>query len=75
MKVRELLELLEGVDGEAEVRIVHQPNYPLEARLGGVRLHSESVDQDGDEDPEGEEIVYLVEGSHVGYGKRWVFQP
>ena len=36
MKVSELLELLEDVDGDAEVRLAFQPSWPLQYRIGEV---------------------------------------
>ncbi len=36
MKVRELIERLEDLDGEAEVRFAYQENYPLQDDIRGV---------------------------------------
>lgn len=57
MKVVELLEALEGMPQDAEVRLAHQPNYPLEYRINDV----------ADATVDGETIVYIAEGGQVGY--------
>lgn len=36
MNVGELMEMLEGMDENAEVRIAYQPNYPLQCAVGAV---------------------------------------
>jgi hypothetical protein len=64
MTVKELIEILECLDGDAEVTIMSQPNYPLEHRIDNV-VTSHDIG-DGDQPIE----VYIVEGSQVGYGKR-----
>lgn len=38
MRVGELKELLEDVDDELELRIAHQPNWPLALTVAGVRV-------------------------------------
>ena len=43
MKVRELLELLEDLDGEMEVSIAYQPNYPLAADATHVMVRGGEV--------------------------------
>lgn len=37
MRVRELIELLEELDPDMEVKIAYQPNYPLCAEADDVR--------------------------------------
>jgi len=76
MKVSELIDLLEELDSDAEVRLMCQPSYPIEHHVRGVVTKSElssEVCNTG-------EVVYLVEGSQAGYGikeaweltnKRW----
>lgn len=44
MKVKELLELLEEVDENAEVRIAYQPNYPLQVSVSCVTDLTENSD-------------------------------
>lgn len=36
MTVGDLIQLLETMDEDAEVRLAHQPNYPFDYRVGGV---------------------------------------
>lgn len=45
MNVRELMELLEGLNPDAEVRVATQQNYPLQSSLYGVTT-SEDMDAD-----------------------------
>ena len=67
MTVRELIDLLEGHDGETEVRLATQPNYPLQSFISGVASLQDLQDsgeiEQGDEmlTPE-ENIVYITEG-------------
>ena len=73
MTVSELMEHLEEMNPDAEVRLMTQRHYPLEARLYGVcesaELRSrEDGEDDDDDDGEIEPVVYLVEGDQVGYG-------
>jgi hypothetical protein len=57
MTVQDLIDSLEGMDPEAEVRFASQPNYPFEYSIYGV-IETEI---------EGETIVYLEEGNQIGY--------
>ena len=73
MKVRQLIDLLSEYQADAEVRLVTQPHWPLEHALEGVVSKSEidAHEADDNEDvPEPEvDVVYLLEGSHHGYGR------
>lgn len=81
MKIGELIErlqeLAEEVGDDAEVRLMTQPNYPFEnsiqgacsgAEINGCEEGDEGDDQDGD--VEGDDVVYIVEGSQLGYGSK-----
>ena len=68
MKVRDLIDILSDHDPEAEVRMMIQPSYPLEAGLDGV-VSDGQIREHEDEPEEGEPVVYLLQGSHVGYGR------
>jgi len=68
VKVRQLLDLLAEYSPEAEVRLVYQPNYPLQSALGGVVGESEIRDHEGGDLGDEPEIVYLLEGEPLGYG-------
>ncbi len=71
MKVRDLLELLADYDEDAEVRIAHQPNWPLRLELDRIVSSEELADEDEndgfgddeDNDPK-EQLVWLVAGGH-----------
>ena len=69
MKVRQLLDLLSEYSPEAEVRLIHQPNYPLLSALGGVVGESEVRDHEGGDLGDEPEVVYLLEGEPLGYGR------
>ncbi len=78
MTVRELIELLEDYDETMEVRIAHQPNYPLESSIAGVASAREAVEA---ADPEADEnsveipnVVYIAEGRQLGYGDRRIWE-
>lgn len=72
MKVKELIELLQEQDGDAEVRLAHQPNYPMDYALRGIAATEDWVDGIEPADEENQ-IVYLVEGERLGYGRRDVW--
>ena len=57
MTVRDILNALDGLDPETEVRFAFQPNYPLEY----------SIDDIVEVNIDGEEIVYLGQGEQIGY--------
>lgn len=63
MTVRELIEELEYLDGNTEVRFASQPSWPFEYSIRSVVVA-------GIEDSQTEEItdvVYLEEGRQIGY--------
>lgn len=72
MTVDELRELLEDYDGGTEVRIMSQQAWPFENAIYGVTASSEfgPEDQDDEETEQREDVVYLVEGSQLGYGDK-----
>ena len=56
MKVRDLIELLEGMDPNADVFIMAQPSWPFEHSLSGVCQRSDFTEADEcDDDEEVEE--------------------
>jgi hypothetical protein len=73
MNVGELRELLEGLDDDVEIRLAQQPSWPFEysiARIEVVDLGDADEDEaDGraDADDSDEQIVYIAEGSQLGY--------
>ncbi len=72
MTVGEMKELLEDMDDEMEVRIAHQPSWPLQYTVGDV-IDAPIFDLDDlEDDPENDEVIvpddcervaYIVEGS------------
>jgi hypothetical protein len=73
MNVQELIELLEDVEDQtAEVRLAHQPHYPLQYKVAGVAVPAEDgepeLDDFDDDAPEQdaqvENVVYILEGDH-----------
>jgi hypothetical protein len=67
MTVNELIMLLEDMDGDTEVRLAIQPSWPFEYSVGSIvrcsPLEYEEYDREGD----GESVVYIGEGSQLGY--------
>ncbi len=86
MTLNELIAKLEeikeqfGDNGEMEVRLMSQPNWPFEWTIRGVTCNhffpneeDEYEPEDGEDLPEPEEvepIIYVCEGTQLGYGNR-----
>ena len=80
MTVAELKEELENYDDGQTVRIMSQPNWPFQYSLRGVvstddiKSHESEPDEPTEgsknRDKDGNEIIYLVEGSQKGYGSK-----
>jgi len=62
MTVQDLIEILEDMDPEAEVRLAMQPAWAMEYTIGNV-VEVTNDPEDQDSTP----IVYLSEGNWVGY--------
>ena len=54
MTAHELMEILEGVDPETEIRFASQPSWPFEYEIRGT-VESENG------------IIYITEGRRLGY--------
>ena len=74
MTLRELIEELEehaqDFGDETEVRLAQQPNWPFEYSVGAtVAIDPASAleDEDDEEIEDGKTIVYIGEGSQLGY--------
>lgn len=81
MTVGQLMEMLEGLDSDMEVRFASQPSYPFEYDIENVyvvdmlgdedeppRWNTDEVECDEQNENEGGKfIVYLAEGSQIGY--------
>jgi len=77
MKVRELIELLEDQDPDAEVFIMSQENWPFENAVAGVAVREEMIEDDDDlnDEPRYERgtaanDVFIVEGEQLRYGSK-----
>jgi len=76
MKVDELIEILEGyrdeIGGDAEVRLMTQQNWPFENSIHGLASGAEINDSEDDDDDDvaSDAVVYIVEGSQLGYGTK-----
>ena len=63
MTVRELIEELQFMNQDAEVRFASQPNWPFEYDIDSIV----SVEIENRRTGEDEEVVYLEEGRQIGY--------
>lgn len=82
MKVRDLIEILEDQDPDAEVLIMSQENWPFENAIAGVAIREDFVDDDeeDEDDEDGTERqyekgtapndVFIVEGQQLRYGSK-----
>jgi len=79
MKVRDLIEMLEDQDPDAEVLIMSQENWPFENAIAGVAIREDFVDHDEDDEPGDEgryekgtapNDVFIVEGQQLRYGSK-----
>ena len=66
MTVEELLDQLDGLPLHAEIRIASQPSWPFEYAVQGVYA-AEAGEPDDDEASDELPVVYLAEGSQLGY--------
>lgn len=91
MTIQELIDELEDMRDafgeDAEVRLMMQPNWPLEYSIGGIndseaikearKYDDEEYDEDEDEGPDpdddSEPIVYLLEGRQLCYGDKYAW--
>jgi hypothetical protein len=81
MKVRDLIEILEDQDPDAEILIMSQQSWPFENAIAGVAVREEIVEDDEDLDDEEREEpryekgtaandVFIVEGQQLRYGSK-----
>lgn len=80
MTVDELIERLEEyrelIGGDTEVRLMTQQNWPFENSICGIvsgKEINDAADEDNpsdDDDVDEDAIVYIVEGSQLGYGTK-----
>jgi hypothetical protein len=78
MTVGTLKEILQYVDDDMEIRLAHQPSWPLEFTVSDAvvvdinqtedeMFEDEPDDGTRSEDNEVKEILYICEGSSTGY--------
>lgn len=77
MTVGELMERLDQLDPDSEVRWAAQPSWPFEYSIADVVpvIEDEIVDEEDAEEamqeipesPKRDDIIYLVEGTQIGY--------
>ena len=63
MTVAQLIEELEHIDPDTEVRFASQPNWPFEYSINDVV----EVEVENRRTGESETVVYLEEGLQIGY--------
>ena len=64
--IQRLQEVEEAIGGDAEVRLLIQPNYPLSLSVAGVVSYRE-VELEEDEEPE-TPTVWILQGDEEEYG-------
>ena len=76
MTLNDLIERLEEyrdlLGEDCEVRLMTQQNWPFENTITGLASGAEinGADDDDDEDVEADAVVYIVEGTQLGYGSK-----
>ena len=63
MTVRQLIEELEFMNQDAEIRFASQPNWPFEYSIADIV----SAEIENPRTGEAKEVVYLAEGHQIGY--------
>ena len=84
MTLNEIIERLEeyrdDLGGDCEVRLMTQQNWPFENAITGLASRAEIIasdeDSDDDEDDEADDgpMVYIVEGTQLGYGSKQAWE-
>jgi hypothetical protein len=74
MTIDELIERLEDyrdeIGGESEVRLMTQANWPFENTIFGLCSTDEIRDASESEDEPDDDVLYIVEGTQLGYGTK-----
>ncbi|MBK8482458.1 MAG: hypothetical protein IPL40_15045 [Proteobacteria bacterium] len=81
MNVKQLIEILEDLDPDAEVLLMSQQSWPFENGIAGVAVREDLVEDDEDLDDEEREEprfekgtaandVFIVEGQQLRYGSK-----
>ena len=81
MTIDELIERLEeyreALGGDIEIRLMSQPNWPFEYSFAGLVSSNELRELDEEDfDPQeaNEHVLYLVEGTQLGYGSKQAWE-
>lgn len=74
--IEQLREHRDNLGGDVEVRLMTQPNWPFENTVAGVVSSAEINEQDelDDSDVESDSVIYIVEGTQLGYGSKRAWQ-
>lgn len=76
MTLNQLIERLEEyrvlLGDDCEVRLMTQQNWPFENTITGLVSGEEinADDDDEDQDVENDAVVYIVDGTQLGYGSK-----
>lgn len=83
MKVRELIEILEDMDPDADVFVMSQESWPFECSVAGVAERGDWLEEDPEAEPWSRRDrwgaseaqlpandVFIVEGSQLRYGAK-----
>jgi hypothetical protein len=71
MKVQDLLNVLEDLNPEMEIRVVIQPSAPIEYEVKGMVLQSEV--ETAYTAPNENDVLFLLAGKQIGYTNKKVF--
>jgi len=78
MNVKELMDILQKQDPNAQVKLISQPNWPLEYDIKGIVTRDDLNDEDNhirSRRPQNTPSdVLIVEGEQIGYGSKaaWI---
>lgn len=74
--LRDLIDMLEEaaveMGDDAEVRLMTQHNWPFENSIFGLARGEDinASEDDEDDDVEDDNVLYIVEGTQLGYGSK-----
>ena len=72
-----LREYRDDLGGDTEIRLMSQPNWPFEYSFAGLVSSSELREldeEDFDSQGDNEQVLYLVEGTQLGYGSKLAWE-
>lgn len=74
MQVGKLIEILQGHDPEAEVRIASQPTWPWEHSIVGVATREMCGREDIYDDQADAGCVFIIEGQQLKHASRILWE-